>query len=337
MAQEAKMMPSAQPAPQNSGWGHTAMQIPVDNRFNNFGAENIPKPPISLNEIKKEDDDFERSISMTSEYNFSENNDKFTGGYARSNFGDLNKAPIEGRPSAPTIPQEERANSMAYSIPNTLKDQITATVKPVPMKSNYSAEIVEKCSMIIPVVMKEADRGEWNSEILFKIKSKSDTNSAGRTLIFELTMEEDPQFLYTCEFGEQQCYMITQEQGLTIEFHQFERVLFESFLKYCTDMRQAHNLPENYQYCTLEFNQLSKSAKFSIMKKEQFRLSSSIYFIFEDSSEVDKLSYLSNNIKDLKKEITTLQEQKNFMDKKLESANQHIQGLSQQISAQSKE
>lgn len=227
---DSQVLREIQPINPSSGWGHTAIQFPTDNRYNSFTAENIPKPPAGIHEIKKEDDDFERSISMASEYNFTENNEKPAMMYPRTNYAVPNKMENEMR-SPSVASNEEKEKSMYYAQPTNLFDQISTTVKPVSLNTDYTSKVVDICSKKIPVLMSGTERGEWNANLLFKIKSKSDSNASRKSLIFELTMEDDPQFLYTCELGENDYHEISRTQGIIIEFHKFPEVFFTSFLE----------------------------------------------------------------------------------------------------------
>lgn len=221
--------------------------MPMDRYYGNFPAENIPKAPVFNNTVPKEEDEFERSISMPSEYNFTEANDKPQDMYPGTNYAYSTKAENELRaPSARS--HEEREKSMYYSPPSNLLDQISTSAKPVNLNTDYTSKVVDICSKVVPVVMSGTERGEWNSHIIFKIKSKTDSSISRKSLIFELTMEDDPQFLYTYEFGEGECHELSRVQGVTIEFHKFPEAFFSTFLDQCIDKREEHNLPDYYRY-----------------------------------------------------------------------------------------
>ncbi|CAI2385053.1 unnamed protein product [Moneuplotes crassus] len=319
-----------QPSNYTSGWGHPAMQMPMDRYYGKFPAENIPKAPVFNNTVPKEEDDFERSISMPSEYNFTEVNDKPLAVYPGTNYAYSTKTENELRaPSARS--HEEREKSMNYSPPSNLLDQISTSAKPVNLSTDYTSKVVDIRSKVVPMVMSGTERGEWNSHVIFKIKSKTDSSISRKSLIFELTMEDDPQFLYTYEFGEGECHELSRVQGVTIEFHKFPEAFFSTFLDQCIDKREEHNLPDYYRYCTLEFDQLNKSAKFTVMKKEKYTLIPSVYFIFKSSSDENKIAFLSTNIKDLKEAITSLSEQLNSKINELQGSHQYIQELRKQI------
>lgn len=88
--------------PQNmhSMWGHSTIQPPVEKYHPNFTAENLSHPLSNRVENKKEDDDFERSISMNSNTYYVEKNDKLSHNqlYNRENLGEINKMERETQP-----------------------------------------------------------------------------------------------------------------------------------------------------------------------------------------------------------------------------------------------
>ena len=59
------------------GWGFNMFQQPTENNYQSFSAQNLSSAKKTIYEDQKEEDDFERSVQMESEHEYSQRNEKF--------------------------------------------------------------------------------------------------------------------------------------------------------------------------------------------------------------------------------------------------------------------
>ena len=195
--QEMNPMREGQPLKMYPDWGNSAFQPPIDNRYHDFSAENRNNPPSSHKEMKKEEEDFERSVPMNSEYNYSERNDKYASVYNKPNYGEFDKMNNGGMNPSFMTHNDAQAPSV-YSMPTSnLLQQISSEVKPITVGSDYDPSLSPIYRKEIFVVVQDDERGEWKSELIFKSFKKTDHSSQRNSWVFELTREDDPLFLFT--------------------------------------------------------------------------------------------------------------------------------------------
>jgi hypothetical protein len=59
------------------GWGFNMFQQPTENNYQNFSAQNLSSAKKTIYEDQKDEDEFERSVQMESEHEYSQRNEKF--------------------------------------------------------------------------------------------------------------------------------------------------------------------------------------------------------------------------------------------------------------------
>lgn len=302
-----------------NGWGFNMFQQPTESNYQSFSAQNLSSAKKTIYEDQKEEDDFERSVQMDSEHEYSHRNEKFAPSWTQSNCGDIEKSP------KPTIRNSFMYNednwssiSMSENKNQKLPANLMTLARPINLSNDYNFVVKDIYQKTVPIKMKDINRGEWKADIIVKIKSKTDTNLQKNTLVLELTEEENPLFLYTWEIGETEFHSIRQDQQIRVEFHKLAEYLAE-LLNSCIKSHQGHEQNSTYE-CLLSTT-TSKVATFAIEEHTRFKDISLIVLKFITASDQDKLRFLSTQLKEFKKQVESLTEQRDQKSSDLESIN----------------
>jgi hypothetical protein len=302
---------SAKPVVSFQGWGFSTHNQQFDANYKGFGAQNLNTAKNTFIEEKKEDDDFERSVHLGSEYEFGHRNINYPNNFNRSNFDETEKMPIIPSQNS-FILNDERTNSMMSHADNKGSfhgANIMSLAKPISNVKDYELIVSDLYTKSIKVLIIDEQRGERNAELIVKIRKQLDQNTQRMTFLLELTEEDNPLFLYSKEIDESEFQLIRKNQGIHIEFHKFAEyciVLFDNLNG--ISMGPTQN---EHQYCTFKTN-LNNHAQFLIQKRDMYRINNQLDLIFNEATEETKLKYLSKQVKEFKNLSIKVTEDRDF-------------------------
>lgn len=299
------------PAVKFQGWGFSKHVQQYDSGYKGFGGQSLNAAKNSLNEEKKEDDDFERSVHLGSESDFGHRNINYPNNFGRSNYDEIEKMPnIPSHNSF--ILNDDRANSIVSHAENKGSfhgANIMSLAKPISNMNDYALVVFDLYTKTISVQIIDEQRGERNAELIVKIRKQIDQNTQKMSFLLELTEEENPLFLYSKEIDDSEFQLIRRNQGIHIEFHKFAEyciVLFDNLNGFLS-MGSTSN---EHQYCTFKTN-LNNHAQFLIQKRDMYRINNQLDLIFNEAAEETKLKFLSKQVKEFKNLSAKMTEERN--------------------------
>ena len=205
--------------------------------------------------------------------------------------------------------------SMSENKNQKVPANLISLAKPINLSNDYNIVTKDIYQKTVPLKMKDIQRGEWKTDIIVKIQNKTDTNLQRNKLFLELTEEENPLFLYTCEIGEPEFHSIRQDQQIRVEFHKLADYLAE-LLNSCIKSHQGHEQNSTYE-CLLSTT-TSNVATFAIEEHTRFKDISLIVLKFVAASDQDRLRFLSTQLKDFKKRVAALTDQRDQKSKEVD-------------------
>jgi cold shock CspA family protein len=196
--------------------------------------------------------------------------------------------------------------SMSENKNQKLPANLISLAKPINLSNDYNIVTKDIYQKTVPIKMKDLNRGEWKTDIIVKIQNKIDNNLQRNKLFLELTEEDNPLFLHTCEIGETEFHSIRQDQQIRVEFHKLADYLAE-LLNSCIKSHQGHEQNSTYE-CLLSTTK-SNVATFTIEEHTRFKDISLIVLKFVNANDQDRLRFISNQVKDYKNQVANLTEQ----------------------------
>lgn len=161
-----------------------------------------------------------------------------------------------------------------------------------------------------------AGKNSEKSIQLVTIHIKNQTNSGGRKYLdLQLTMEDDPLFLFCLQVDEEDFHTLKAEQTLLVDFVQFPSKVVELLQSCIHQQREAH--PKFI--AQLLQNDVNANWTFSIIETNTFKHINHISLKFTPGNDFTTKTHLANVVKDLKEERartnTNLQGTKFDLDK----------------------
>ena len=343
--QKPTQKPVAQPNPYErrmfNGWGFSNFQPAVDNNYKTFSAQNLNNAQKEHNNEYKEEEDFERSVPMHSEYNFSHRNDDAL--CDRSAYGDMEKIQnltVQNSYMAPST------LSLGGDVSVRASANLMSLAKPVSRNVDYGELTTDLYQKSINFKMKDTERGEWTQKVLIKAQRKTDTSLQKTKLHLELTQEDNPLFLYTTDIDETKYHSIRQAHTLRMEFHQFAEYLNELF-GMCQEGSQGSHSSSSF-FCDFITN-TSNTAHMVIQEANRYKDNIHVKLTFEAANDKTLLQFLSKHVKEYKasseansiklgrvtKELECIQREFSQINNERESVTMKVEQLQKTVQEQS--
>lgn len=228
------------------GWGYSTIQQPqpeiVADRYS-AQISNIPK--VHSYDPDREDD-FERSVHENRDYEQPRNKSPST--YSDSVYGEEQKInhnmSLRGSmmfgdghaPSTLCVSEEKNYRTQA---------DIMSLSKPKEIKTEQSVDVKNLYEKSMRMQISKLDNDSYHTYLTIKIESRYDANRQKQSLHLELTDQQNPLFLYTCDISEKEYANIKTNLSLRIDFQNFSTHLASSLDK-CFDCQNSRDYSDSY-------------------------------------------------------------------------------------------
>jgi len=301
-----------------TGWGCSNFQLQQENNYKSFSAQNLQSAKKFDQQDHRQEEDFERSVPVESEHEYSHFKENYAPSCAQSNYGDVEKS-IHGSAHNTYMMNDDHWSAISgHESQNPRMDHSSANLMSLAKPTVTMASKPKTATTIgeYQVITSDDHQRKLSLKML---------DVERNTLNLELTEEDNPQFLYTCEIGKNEFESIRQKQQIRIEFHKLANHLAE-LIKLCIDRFKNQNQRTVYQ-CLFQQKDSANTAEFKMQERNEFKDNCLIVLNFIKASDQEKLNFLSSQVKNYKKQTAMLVDQRDSKTKEFEGISLEFQHM----------